>query len=120
MTLWKHAWSRCRYIFTHGYDLSYGEAIRSIASPPVKQLLDDYSYKPLDAWPTPQDYAHMLGTGTCPPFETEAGTRLTNSLIAVAAGLLKLIATVPALWSQKPGGDCLSCTFVTLLLRAHR
>jgi hypothetical protein len=50
----------CRYLYTHGYNLSVVELVDKIASPPVKKALLHRTYKKLDSWPTPADYAHAL------------------------------------------------------------
>lgn len=54
----------CRYLFQHKYRLSLPELIERIASPLVKQSLEDWSYRDLGSWPTPKEYAHIIGTGS--------------------------------------------------------
>lgn len=53
----------CRYLYQHHYNLSLPQLIDAIATPAVKKSMEEWSYRDLDTWPTPPQYAHMLGTG---------------------------------------------------------
>lgn len=61
-----HAW--CRYLFQHGYNISLVEVVDKIASPLVKNSYVEWTYKKLDEFPTPADYALALTTciSRCP------------------------------------------------------
>lgn len=50
----------CRYMYQHGYNISLVDMVDKIASPLVKQFLTSITYKKLDVWPTPADYAHAV------------------------------------------------------------
>ena len=54
----------CRYVYQHGYNLSLAELVDKIASPTVRKSLIEWTYKKLDSFPTPIDYAESLATGT--------------------------------------------------------
>ena len=54
----------CRYVYQHGYNLSLAELVDKIASPSVKKSMTEWTYKKLDSFPTPMDYAESLATGT--------------------------------------------------------
>lgn len=50
----------CRYIFQHGYNLSLVDLVDRIATPHVKKYLSDMTFKPLNTFPSPKDYAEIL------------------------------------------------------------
>ncbi|CAK0787711.1 hypothetical protein CVIRNUC_010933 [Coccomyxa viridis] len=52
-----------RYVYQHGYNLSLAELVDKIASPTVRKSLIEWTYKKLDSFPTPIDYAESLATG---------------------------------------------------------
>ena len=54
----------CRYVYQHGYNLSLAELVDKIASPTVRKSMIEWTYKKLDSFPTPIDYAEGLATGT--------------------------------------------------------
>jgi hypothetical protein len=49
-------------MYTHGYNISLVDMVDKIASPLVKKFLTDITYKKLDSYPTPADYAHAVST----------------------------------------------------------
>ena len=53
----------CRYVYQHGYNLSMPELVDRIASPTVKASMLEWTYKKLDSFPTPLDYANALASG---------------------------------------------------------
>ena len=53
----------CRYVYQHGYNLSMPELVDKIASPTVKASMLEWTYKKLDSFPTPLDYANALASG---------------------------------------------------------
>ena len=55
----------CRYMYTHGYNISLVDMVDRIASPLVKKFLTALTYRKLDTFPTPADYARALGV--CAP-----------------------------------------------------
>ena len=52
-----------RYVYQHGYNLSLAELVDKIASPTVRSSMLEWTYKKLDSFPTPIDYAKALATG---------------------------------------------------------
>lgn len=50
-----------RYLYTHGYNISLVDMVDKIASPLVKKFLTALTYRKLDTFPTPADYARALG-----------------------------------------------------------
>ncbi|CAL5224479.1 g7172 [Coccomyxa viridis] len=52
-----------RYVYQHGYNLSMPELVDKIASPTVKASMTEWTYKKLDSFPTPTDYANALASG---------------------------------------------------------
>ena len=56
----KAAMLACRYMYTHGYNISVPHLVDMIASPLVKKAMLHRTYKTLDSWPTPADYTHAL------------------------------------------------------------
>ena len=54
-----------RYVYQHGYNLSLAELVNKIASPTVRRSMLEWTYKKLDSFPTPIDYAKALATGDC-------------------------------------------------------
>ncbi len=52
-----------RYVYQHGYNLSLAELVDRIASPTVRSSMLEWTYKKLDSFPTPIDYAKALATG---------------------------------------------------------
>ena len=52
-----------RYVYQHGYNLSLAELVDKIASPTVRRSMLEWTYKKLDSFPTPMDYAEALATG---------------------------------------------------------
>ena len=79
----------CRYLYTHGYNLSVVELVDKIASPPVKKALLHRTYKKLDSWPTPADYAHAL--------QHSARPGQTHLLMHAPTGRLCMHACISAL-----------------------
>ena len=57
---------RCRYMYQHGYNISLVDMVDRVASPLVKQFLTSITYKKLDVWPTPADYAHAVSVSATP------------------------------------------------------
>ena len=49
-----------RYLFQHGYNLSLVELVDKIATPHVKKYLSDMTFKSLNDYPRPKDYAQIL------------------------------------------------------------
>lgn len=47
-------------MFQHSYNLSLVDLVDKIASPLVKEAMIQRTYKKLDAYPTPADYAMAL------------------------------------------------------------
>ena len=64
LTLRKGVALVCRYVYQHGYNLSLAELVDKIASPTVRKSMIEWTYKKLDSFPTPIDYAEGLATGT--------------------------------------------------------
>ena len=56
----RHSRLACRYMYTHGYNISIPHLVDKIASPLVKKAMEHRAYKTLDSWPTPADYTHAL------------------------------------------------------------
>lgn len=54
----------CRYLNYHKLDLTLHQLIDQMASPLAKDSLAEWTFREVDTWPTPQDYIHMLATGT--------------------------------------------------------
>ena len=52
-----------RYVYQHGYNLSMPELVDKIASPTVRASMMEWTYKKLDSFPTPIDYADALASG---------------------------------------------------------
>ena len=67
LTLRKVAALVCRYVYQHGYNLSLAELVDKIASPTVRSSMMEWTYKKLDSFPTPIDYAEGLATGMTRP-----------------------------------------------------
>lgn len=57
------AWSVCRYLSTHRYNISLMHLVDQIASPYPKALMEQRTSINLDAWPTPQDYYYNIREG---------------------------------------------------------
>lgn len=57
------AWSLCRYLSTHRYNISLMHLVDQIASPYPKALMEQRTSINLDAWPTPQDYYYNIREG---------------------------------------------------------
>ena len=56
----------CRYLFQHGYNLSLVDLVDKIATPHVKKYLSDMTFKPLNVFPSPRDYADILDNRALP------------------------------------------------------
>ena len=52
-------------MYTHGYNISLVDMVDKIASPLVKKFLTALTYRKLDTFPTPVDYARALGVCEC-------------------------------------------------------
>lgn len=52
----------CRYMYTHGHNISLVDLVDKIASPLVKEAMLHRTYKKLDSWPTPADYTKAINT----------------------------------------------------------
>ncbi|CAL8463001.1 g2535 [Coccomyxa elongata] len=51
-----------RYLFQHGYNISLVDLVDKIATPIVKDIMITRTYKKLDSYPTPADYALAMNT----------------------------------------------------------
>lgn len=60
-----------RYLFQHGYNLSLVDLVDKIATPHVKKYLSDMTFKSLNDYPTPKDYAQILDEREVPSFITD-------------------------------------------------
>ncbi len=56
----------CRYLFQHGYNISLVDLVDKIATPIVKDVMITRTYKKLDSYPTPADYALVMNTCMLP------------------------------------------------------
>lgn len=53
-----------RYLYQHRYNFTLTDLIYKIDSPLIKRSMEEWTHKDLSAWPTPQEYLHMIGTVT--------------------------------------------------------
>ena len=60
-----------RYLFQHCYNLSLVDLVDKIATPHVKKYLSDMTFKSLNEYPTPKDYAQILDEREVPCFITD-------------------------------------------------
>lgn len=54
----------CRFLATHGYNISLTHLVDQIASPYPKKLYAARTTAVLDEWPTPTDYYYNIREGT--------------------------------------------------------
>ena len=59
----------CRYMYTHKVNATLNELVEAISPPWVRNIMKEYMHLPLDAFPTPADYAHIVGSGVHDSFE---------------------------------------------------
>lgn len=53
----------CRYLATHGYNISMVHLVDQIASPFPKKLFEARTSAALDEWPTPTEYYYNIREG---------------------------------------------------------
>lgn len=53
----------CRYLATHGYNISMVHLVDQIASPYPKKLFKARTTAALDEWPTPTEYYYNIREG---------------------------------------------------------
>lgn len=58
-----HARCGCRYLFQHKYPVTLSELVENITAPLVRAEFEKWVYKPMDAWPTPEDYIRIQREG---------------------------------------------------------
>ena len=73
----------CRYLFVHGYNVSLVDLVDKIASPMVKESMIARTYKKLDSYPTPADYA--LALDICAPLHCDILADLHSPTCSVAS-----------------------------------
>ena len=69
----------CRYLFQHRYPVTLSELVENITAPLVREEFEQWVYKPMDAWPTPEDYIRIQREGAASPCTMQACSWRTQS-----------------------------------------
>ena len=110
----------CRYMATHGYNISLTHLVDQIASPYPKKLFQTRTTAVLDEWPTPMDYYYNIREGTLTRHQ------LHNSEVVrcCPASAIHACSIEPSCMTQSCamllpccslGGFCKCCTLLALL-----
>ena len=90
----------CRYLYQHEYNLSLVDLVDRIATPHVKKYLEAMTFKSLNAYPTPKDYAEILDSCEV-PLAARTSSYVSDRAVALTCPCMRHCRA----WTQDQSSD---------------